>query len=293
MRLLVADDDASQRRLLTVHLTRTGHEVEAVTDGLAAWDQVQREHYRFVITDWMMPGIDGPELIRRIRAASLPGYTYIILLTALEGKEQVVEGLEAGADDYLTKPFNAAELKMRVSIGERILNLEARLKEMATHDRLTGLFNRQAFDHRLADEIARVLRYQRPLSLIMLDLDHFKTYNDAHGHLRGDALLSELGSLLLAGVRSTDFVARYGGEEFAILLPETGRASAMVVAEKIRAVVEAYPFPLRDSQPGGRVTLSVGTASCPEDVADPTNLLETADQALYRAKRAGRNRVAN
>jgi diguanylate cyclase (GGDEF)-like protein len=291
MKVLIADDDSAQRRLLTVHLTRAGYEVEVATDGLAAWDAMQREHCRFVITDWMMPGIDGLELIRRIRAASLPGYTYIVLLTALEGKEQVVEGLEAGADDYLTKPFNSAELKMRVSIGERILNLEARLKEMATRDRLTNLFNRQAFDSRLEDEIQRVRRYHRPLSLIMLDVDHFKAYNDAHGHIKGDAVLSELGSLLTASVRNTDFVARYGGEEFAILLPETSKANAGVVAEKVRAAVEAYPFPLRETQPGGAVTFSVGLASCPDDMADPGDLLESADQALYRAKRQGRNRV--
>ncbi len=291
MKILIVDDDSNQRRLLLVHLTRAGHEVEAADDGLMAWDLMLREHYRLVITDWMMPGIDGPELIRRIRSASLPGYTYVILLTALDGKEEVVRGLEAGADDYLTKPFNSAELRLRASIGERILKLEAHLREMATHDALTGLYNRRAFDSRLTDEIQRVRRYQRPLSLIMCDIDHFKKYNDTHGHPKGDNLLSEIGSVLIASVRGTDAVARYGGEEFTIILPETEKANALVVAEKIRAGVESYPFPLRESQPGGTVTVSVGVASCPEDVTDVGDLLGAADQALYRAKQAGRNRV--
>jgi two-component system chemotaxis response regulator CheY len=292
MKILIAEDDPNQRRLLTVHLERAGYEVVVANDGLAAWQAMGREHHRFLITDWMMPEMDGPELVRRVRAADLPGYTYIMLLTALDGKEQIITGLEAGADDYLTKPFNSAELRMRVSIGERILKLETRLREMAAHDRLTGLFNRYAFDHRLADEVERARRYGRPLSFILLDLDHFKQYNDSHGHPRGDALLSEFGSVLTAGVRATDFIARYGGEEFAIILPETDAANALVVAEKIRTATQAYPFPRRESQPGGAITVSVGVASFPAPIADSAKLLESADRALYQAKHAGRNRVA-
>jgi two-component system chemotaxis response regulator CheY len=293
MKILIAEDDPNQRRLLAVHLNRAGYEVEVTNDGAAAWEVMQRDHHRFLITDWMMPEMDGPDLIRRIRGASFAQYTYIILLTALDDKDHVVKGLEAGADDYLTKPFNSAELKMRVAIGERILNLETRLRAMATYDRLTGLYNRHAFDHRLTDELQRARRYRRPLSLIMLDIDYFKRYNDTHGHLKGDALLSELGSLLIASVRSTDAVARYGGEEFAVVLTETDKANASLVAEKIRAAVAAYPFPFRESQPDGALTVSVGVAGFPEDVPDPAGLLEAADQALYRAKHSGRNRVAS
>ncbi|MGQ0604725.1 MAG: GGDEF domain-containing protein [Anaerolineales bacterium] len=292
MKILIAEDDPNQRRLLTVHLERASYQVAVANDGLAAWELMEREHHRFLITDWMMPELDGPELIRRIRAANFPDYTYTMLLTALDGKEQIVKGLEAGADDYLTKPFNSAELRMRVTIGERILGLESKLREMATHDRLTGLFNRHAFDQRLADEVQRARRYGRPLSLILLDLDNFKSYNDAHGHPAGDGLLSEIGSVLKAGVRGTDFIARYGGEEFVVVLPETDHANALIVAEKIRSGAEAYPFPLRESQPGGAVTVSVGVASFPEGAADPGSLLEAADRALYQAKHAGRNRVA-
>ncbi|MGH2522995.1 MAG: response regulator, partial [Anaerolineales bacterium] len=131
MKILIAEDDPVQRRLLTLHLNHAGHEVEQAGNGRVAWELLQREHRRFVITDWMMPDMGGLDLIRRIRAGSFPGYTYIMLLTALDGKHDVITGLEAGADDYLTKPFNSGELRLRVSIGERILSLEARLREMA------------------------------------------------------------------------------------------------------------------------------------------------------------------
>lgn len=291
MKILIADDDPNQRRLLSIHLTRVGHEVVEAADGRAAWEALQREHFRLVISDWTMPEVDGVELVRRIRAASFPGYTYVLLLTALGDKQDVVAGLEAGADDYLTKPFNAGELRSRVAIGERILNLETRLRDMATRDALTGLFNRQALDSRLADELRRTRRYQRPLSLILADIDHFKNFNDTNGHVQGDRLLNELAGVFLAAVRTTDFVARYGGEEFAILLPEANRASACEVAERVRATVADYPFPFRENQPGGVVTLSLGVASCLEDVPLDGNLVEYADRALYRAKKAGRNQV--
>lgn len=291
MKVLIADDDPNQRRLLLIHLSRAGHEVVEAADGRAAWEALQREHIRLVITDWTMPEIDGVELIRRIRTASFPSYTYVLLLTALGDKHDVVIGLDAGADDYLTKPFNAGELRSRVAIGERILNLETRLRDMATRDSLTGLFNRQAFDTRLADELRRARRYQRPLSLILADLDHFKNYNDTNGHVRGDQLLNELAGVFLAAVRATDFVARYGGEEFVILLPEANRANAAEVAQRVRAMVADYPFPCRETQPGGSVTLSLGVASYLEDVPEEGNLVDYADQALYRAKKAGRNQV--
>lgn len=291
MKVLIADDDPNQRRLLTIHLGRAGHDVVETVDGRAAWEALQREHVRLVITDWTMPEVDGIELIRRIRTASFPSYTYVLLLTALDDKQNVVIGLDAGADDYLAKPFNAGELRSRVAIGERILNLETRLREMAIRDGLTGLFNRQALDTRLTDELRRTRRYQRPLSLILADIDHFKNFNDTNGHVQGDRLLNELAGVFLAAVRTTDFVARYGGEEFAILLPEADRASACEVAERVRATVAGYPFPFRESQPGGAVTLSLGVASCLEDVPLDGNLVEYADQALYRAKKAGRNQV--
>jgi len=291
MKVLVVDDDDLLRRLLVTHLTRFGYEVVDMVDGEAAWEFMQQENIRLVVTDWMMPQMDGPELIHRIRAANFKSYTYIIILTARNTKDDVVTGLEAGADDYLVKPFNPNELRARVKIGERILNLEARLEELAIRDGLTGVFNRRKFDERLFDELHRANRYQRPISLIMIDIDHFKHYNDMHGHPQGDQLLREMAQVLTTSVRSTDLVARYGGEEFVVILPETDKAQAQAVAEKLCTTVAAHHFPFGETQPLGATTVSVGVASyigVPE--AEPP-LLDLADQALYRAKREGRNRV--
>ena len=298
MRLLVVDDDALLRRSLHLQLTRAGYEVHAAEDGLIAWDMIQREGFRFVITDWNMPGLSGPDLVRRIRDTLADSYTYIMLLTAHSEKLDVVAGLQAGADDYLTKPFNMDELRARVGIGARILELEARLQaslasaaELAVRDGLTGLFNRRAFDARLADEVQRAVRYQRPLSLLMIDIDHFKPYNDQHGHPQGDALLRELSGLFLSCVRSTDFVARYGGEEFAVLLPETNPPNALAVAQAILERVSAHPFLHREAQPGGALTVSIGIAAPDSELPEADRLLLAADRALYQAKGAGRNRV--
>ena len=298
LRLLVVDDDALLRRSLNLQLTRAGYEVDEAEDGQVAWDMIQREAYRFVITDWNMPGVNGPELVRRIRDMSSAGYTYIMILTAHSDKPDVVAGLQSGTDDYLTKPYDMDELRARVAIGVRILELEARLQESlasaaerAVRDGLTGLFNRREFDRRLADEVQRVARYQRPLSLLMIDIDHFKHYNDQHGHPQGDTLLRELSTLFLSCVRSTDFIARYGGEEFAVLLPETDPASALAVARSILERVGAHPFLYRETQPGAALTVSIGVAGRDDAHPDAERLLLAADQALYQAKREGRNRV--
>ena len=192
MRLLVVDDDALLRRSLNLQLTRAGYEVHEAEDGEVAWEMMERIGYRFVITDWNMPGLSGPELVGRMRQMLAAGYTYILMLTAHSEKMDVIAGLQAGADDYLTKPFDTDELRARVGIGVRILELEARLQEslasaaeLAVRDGLTNLFNRRAFDDRLADEVQRAGRYQRPLTLLMIDIDHFKHYNDQHGHPQG------------------------------------------------------------------------------------------------------------
>jgi two-component system chemotaxis response regulator CheY len=306
MKILIADDDPLLRRLVRSQLVALGHEVVEAADGREAWRAMQAEPAPLVLADWVMPHMDGAELIRRIRArwnmeprADGPGYIYIILLTARDAKDFVVTGLQAGADDYVTKPFHAAELAARIGIGERIVQLERRLsqsladlEEMAIRDSLTGLYNRRAFDARLADEIRRAERYGRPLSVIMADIDCLKLYNDTHGHSQGDYLLREVAGLLTEQVRSTDFVARYGGDEFAILLPETDRASAEAVAEKIYAQVTAYQFQLGETQPGGVVTLSVGVSSYPEELLDGEGLLASADEALYRLKKSRSAAVA-
>jgi len=298
MRLLVVDDDALLRRSLNLQLTRAGYEVHEAEDGEVAWKMIERATYRFVITDWNMPGLSGLELVARIRAKLAGGYTYILMLTAHSAKLDVIAGLKSGADDYLTKPFDMDELRARVGIGVRILELEAKLQEslasaaeLAVRDDLTGLFNRRAFENRLADEVQRAVRYQRPLSLLLIDIDHFKHYNDRHGHPQGDALLRELSALFLSCVRITDFVARYGGEEFAVILPETSPANAQAVAALILERVCAHPFARRETQPGGALTVSIGVAGNEDGLPEAERLLLTADQALYQAKGRGRNRL--
>jgi two-component system cell cycle response regulator len=298
MRLLVVDDDALLRRSLNLQLTRAGYEVHEAEDGEVAWEMIERTGYRFVITDWNMPGLSGPELVGRMRQMLASGYTYILMLTAHSEKSDVIAGLRAGADDYLTKPFEMDELRARVGIGVRILELEAKLQEslasaaeLAVRDGLTGLFNRRAFDDRLTDEVQRAGRYQRPLTLLMIDIDNFKDYNDQHGHPQGDALLRELSTLFLSCVRSTDFVARYGGEEFAVILPETNPANALAVAGIILERVCTHEFLYREAQPGGALTVSIGVSGTDDGLPDAERLLLAADRALYQAKGAGRNRV--
>jgi diguanylate cyclase (GGDEF)-like protein len=297
-KVLIVDDEDGLRRVLSLQLKRAGYEICEAPTALAAWEMLQTDTIQIVITDWMMPEMNGLELVQRIRAADFPLYTYVIMLTALGTRDNIVTGLTSGADDYLTKPFDSEELKARLMIAERILALEARLHasihehaEMALRDGLTGLLNRRAFDVRLNEEVRRASRYNRPLALLMLDIDYFKHYNDSHGHPQGDRLLCELAQLLTQNVRVSDTVARYGGEEFAIILPETIKTKAMMVGEKIRAAVAEHPFPLAETQPGGALTLSLGVAAFPEDLPESNVLLDRADQALYRAKHTGRNRV--
>ena len=300
MRLLVVDDDPVISRLLQASLSRAGHTVVPATDGRAAWHLWQQDPISLVVTDWMMPGLDGPELISRIRAASTGDYTYIILLTAKGGKDDVVEGLMTGADDYLTKPFHPGELRARVSIGERILTLEMRLREardqfmvLATHDPLlTGLFNRRALQEHAEAEWQRSARGQGVLSLALLDIDHFKSVNDRLGHAAGDHALRLIGDLLTASKRAYDWAGRWGGEEFLLVLPGATSEDACGVAERVRAKVEASPLSLTNyGVINLRVSIGVSTMT-PGAPMTLDTLLQQADEALYTAKEQGRNRVA-
>ena len=303
MKILVVDDDSTLRHILQIQLTRAGYEVAQAEDGQVAWDVMQRETIRFVITDWMMPEMDGPELIRRIRQANLSGYTYIIMLTAKEGKEAVVTGLEAGADDYLTKPFDPGEFRARVAIGKRILSLETRLneslvrlEELAMRDGLTGLFNRWALYEYTEAELIRARREHFPLSLVLIDIDHFKAVNDQYGHLFGDQALKLVSEIIIHSKRPYDWAGRWGGEEFLVVLPNTATQDAKLVAERMRENVAAAKLPLADNN-HLQLYISLGVTSI---LTSPgtgpispilDRLLHQADEALYRAKRSGRNRV--
>jgi len=298
--VLIAEDDPIFRRILQSWLQRWDYRVIAVDNGLEAWDALQKEGApQMAILDWMMPGMDGIELCRRIRSRRQSPYRYVLLLTAKDDKQDVVAGLEAGADDYLTKPFDVDELRARVRAGKRILDLQdallhARdaLRFEAEHDPLTGLWNRGAILGWLKKEVERQRRTEDSLGVLMADLDDFKKINDTCGHLVGDAVLQEVARRLAAAVRSYDSVGRYGGEEFLILVPGCDALNLVVTAERLRHSVAGRPI---DTSAGPiTVTLSVGlVAAEPQDLGSLhcEVLLRAADAALYAAKAEGRNRV--
>jgi two-component system, cell cycle response regulator len=295
MRVLAAEDNPVFQSMLRSMLTKWGYTAMIARDGLEAWNVLQgKDAPRLAILDWMMPGMDGVEVCRRVRGADREPYVYILLLTARSDSQDVIDGMEAGADDYLTKPFNAPELRVRLRAGCRILDLQEQLlharealRDQATHDCLTKLLSRAAIMDVLQNEIARAEREHYPLSLLMLDLDRFKNINDAYGHLNGDAVLREAARRLRTAGRRYDSVGRYGGEEFLVVLPGCNLADACSQAERLRETIAGAPFG-SDARPL-RVTMSVGV-SCAHD-HDADTLIREADEALYRAKSLGRNRV--
>jgi diguanylate cyclase (GGDEF)-like protein len=294
MKLLIAEDQAPSAFYLRHTLEKMGHEITVAPDGEQAWRVLQSENPPLLISDWMMPLLDGPALCRRIRSNSADRYTYIILLTSRDRKEDRLEGLRAGADDFLTKPPDSDELAVRLEIAERILKVHAqlarqneRLVELAAVDELTGTKNRRRFREDLDLLYAQAQRLGAPLSLIMLDLDHFKEYNDTFGHPAGDEVLQRLGSTLRSSLRSHDVVARYGGEEFVVLLPATDEREAMDVAERLRRSIASGAWPRR------QVTASLGVGTIGPRTSSASALVEHADRAMYQSKQAGRNRVTH
>jgi diguanylate cyclase (GGDEF)-like protein len=299
MKVLAAEDNPVFQSMLRALLTKWGYDVVAARDGLEAWRILESAGApRLAILDWMMPGMDGVELCRRVRAAGREPYIYILLLTGRTESEDLVEGMEAGADDYLTKPFNAHELRARLRAGRRILDLQEELmaarealRDQATHDGLTGLLNRTTILEALRSETGRAARERRPVAVLMVDLDHFKLVNDTHGHLAGDAVLRETARRMKASVRPYDPVGRYGGEEFLIVLPGCDGPTAQAQAERFREAMASEPVHI-----GGqsiRVTCSIGvSASTGLSASSGDSLVHEADLALYQAKNRGRNQVA-
>jgi len=298
--VLVAEDDRIFRHILESWLRKWKYRVTSLENGLDAWRVLQQDDSpQMAILDWMMPGLDGVELCRRIRKQSRGPYKYVLLLTATAGKEDIVAGLEAGADDYLIKPFDVNELRARMRAGKRILELQSDLMKAhtelqfkAAHDPLTGLWNRGAIMDLLHRETQRSLRVGEPLGVVMADVDHFKIINDSYGHQAGDAVLGEVSRRLLASVRNYDYVGRYGGEEFLILLTACTPSDLGVTAERMRAYVSEKPIET-DAGPIG-VTISIGLAAQPGaslTLSRGEDLVRAADSALYNAKANGRNRV--
>lgn len=306
MRILIAEDDAMSRLILEKAVTKLGHDCLVATDGLVAWALYEREvpAIDVVITDWMMPAIDGVELCRRIRARQDDTYPYIILLTALADQAHVFAGLEAGADDYLTKPLHRAELQVRLIAAARVTSLYRQLAERQTEverlnrllfaqarrDPLTGLRNRLQLREDLDDMQTQQVRSDRAYSIVALDIDHFKQYNDTYGHAAGDEALRTVAAVLGEQARDGDLVYRYGGEEFLVLLPGTTPTGATVAAERMRRAVADRALPHRGNPPTGVVTSSAGVAGSAPGLA-VASVLKAADDALYAAKAAGRDRV--
>jgi two-component system cell cycle response regulator len=298
MRILIADDDALSRTLLERTLEREGYEVTAVDNGRSAMEHLCcQDGPRLALLDWVMPELDGPAVCREVRKKREQPYVHMVLLTSKESKQDVVEGLESGADDYLVKPFDAAELKARLRTGLRILQLEDKLVEArehmrfkATHDPLTGLFNRGVIVDLLAREVARADR-EGSCSIVLLgDVDHFKAINDTRGHVVGDAVLKEIANRILGSVRSYDYVGRYGGEEFLVVLTNCDASLAPSRAEQIRRAIERAPVQTAwDPIP---VTMSLGVLATKDcGLRTVEEIIHEVDVALYRAKAAGRNCV--
>ena len=298
--VLIAEDDPLFRRILERWFQQWDYRVMAVENGLDAWEVLQREDApQLAILDWMMPGMDGIELCRRIRSRDQSPYRYVLLLTAKDDKQDVITGLEAGADDYLTKPFDVDELRARVRAGKRILDLQAALihaqddlQSAALHDSLTGLWNRGAILDLLRREVCRRQRTGDALGVMMVDIDYFKKINDTHGHLIGDAVLQEVTRRLAVDVRPYDVVGRYGGEEFLIVFPGCNMPDLVVGAERLRHCIADQPIETSVGQIP--VTLSLGLASVEQgenEILGCESFLQRADAALYVAKARGRNRV--
>lgn len=291
MKVLVADDDPVTRRTLAGLLDYLGHEVIEAHDGLQAWDLIHgRDAPDLIILDWMMPEPSGIEICRRLRGSEKRPYQYVLMLTARDSIDDLVEGMEAGADDYLRKPFDVRELRVRVRAAERMLAVQDELRAQAITDELTGLLNRRGIFHRVDNELALVARDGRPLCVLVVDIDNFKTINDTHGHAVGDEVLREVSNRMRRQLRSYDDVGRHGGEEFAVTLPACDPAGARSVAERIRDSICAEP--IQTSAGAVAVTVSAGVASADARSGhDTSSLISTADQALYLAKENGRNRV--
>ena len=296
MRILIAEDSSVQRQILTSVLEEWGYEVVSAEDGNEAWNLLRNGNApQLALLDWIMPEMDGTEVCQKVRERGNEPYTYLILLTSLDEKTNTVKGLDAGADDYLTKPFDPHELRARLRVGERMLEIQRELitareelRLQATQDALTGMLNRRLVLDILERELTRGQRLELPLAVLMIDIDHFKAVNDTYGHQAGDAVLKEVAARVSTTVRPYDSVGRYGGEEFLVILPGCDEPRAQIVAERLCCVVSREV--VHTSAAEISVTLSLGLALSAQGETSE-RLVHAADRALYEAKRNGRNRV--
>jgi diguanylate cyclase (GGDEF)-like protein len=306
MRVLIAEDDTVSRLILTELLQKLGHECLTTADGQEAWELFSRCGADVVISDWMMPGMDGLEFCRRVRESARATYTYFILLTALSDKHHFLTGMQEGADDYLTKPLDRDELQARLVAAARVTSLHRRLADQneelerlnrelwaqARRDPLTGLYNRLQLREDLGRLRAWVERHQRLQCVALCDLDRFKAYNDRYGHLTGDEMLCRVADVLREIRHQGGAAYRYGGEEFCLWLPERSLTAAIAALNRVREDVESLAIEHAGNAPSEIVTISAGVAALkPGDGKTADVLLRQADEALYQAKESGRNRV--
>jgi diguanylate cyclase (GGDEF)-like protein len=313
LRILVIDDEEDIRGVLSRVLEAEGHDVTLASSGEDGLEFYKADPFPLVITDMNLGGMDGIQLLREIRM--IDPDCLVVIITSSASMETSVKALRYGAYDYLFKPFE--DLALVTSVVDRAVQrirllhenkalieslrrkkdeleqLNSKLREMAIRDGLTGLHDHRYFQDTLATELARGNRHGRVFSLLFLDVDYFKRYNDANGHLAGDSVLKGIAAILRMDQRATTTIARYGGEEFVLLLPETGKEGALQVAEAIRKRVYEHRFPAEERQPEGNITVSIGVATFPEDGIERDTLIRCADQALYKAKQKGRNAVSD
>jgi diguanylate cyclase (GGDEF)-like protein len=296
MRILIAEDDLTSRNMLAGMLLKYGHEVVVAVNGVEAWDAIhQSDVPDMVILDWMMPEMDGIDVVRRVRSLQTELSPYIIMLTAKGGKNDIIAGLNAGANDYLSKPFDSGELLARIEVGRRTVEMQAALIEskkvlayQAAYDPLMGLLNRRAILDRLGKEIARTVRVGGVLTVGMCDIDHFKQVNDTYGHQTGDDVLCGLAHILSENLRTYDFVGRMGGEEFLLIAPMETHMDYLSIFARLCEKVAQSKITTRSGVLA--ITVSIGVA-CVDAEITVDEILEAADAAMYQAKNDGRNRM--
>ena len=296
MKILIAEDDLTSRSILTAILKKWGFDPVVTEDGGKAWEVLQQpDAPRLILHDWNMPTMDGVEICRRLREIVSSNPPYVILLTARDEKGDIVQGLEAGANDYVAKPYDSRELQARIRVGQRMLEMQANLLEardalehQAMHDFLTGVFNRRAIRDRLKQEMARAGREKENLSIGMLDIDHFKNINDTYGHQAGDEALIAFTRRIQDGLREYDCLGRYGGEEFLVIAPRSCGSPGESLYERLRARIAGAAIATN----AGSISLTVSIGVAPATgQSNADAVLAAADAALYQAKAEGRNRV--
>ncbi|MGA1845536.1 GGDEF domain-containing response regulator [Deferribacter abyssi] len=291
-KVLVADDDKDAREVLSAFLSKLNYKVYEASNGIDAFELIKNNNISIALIDWIMPGLNGVDLCQKIRELNLNHYVYVIIVTGKSDKDDTLEALHKGADDYIVKPFSFKELKVRLFSAERIIKLENKLKEAyeklyneTIHDFLTGILNRRSIINELNN------LYRQPeveIGLIIIDIDNFKNINDTYGHLVGDEVLKDISRIISQTLRKTDFVGRYGGEEFLVILPYLNINESYKIAERIRKNIENNSFHIGNLEL--KITVSLGVSSV-KKYENLNDALEAADKALYNAKKSGKNKT--